>query len=939
MSQVLEDDTAGTSGTGNVKNTLTRSYSSQQVGIEPGAEDGSSTPLFDGDDMVDLRSNAADMQAGDMIEVTSSSTRMQILAVCLGNFNGFQHFYTNTGKWFTTRGVKSLFVVKNFVPMFLVQPVVDALPTTSGTPELLDTLRDLKAGPDREVGARLIKAMNEFQNESRLVYQSSAGKLDNAFQTLAGESEKAMTLSDIASALLHPALKSRGKFSPAALYATHTALMTAEVGIRPASAMTHTKTYLFEITSEQDFKMIQRTGDRLQRFLKTRAAMTQKNQDLDAALEDSEFGMFMLKARKAIDDSRASREWSPHGMLKPSDNPVEPMLPGWTKDDLDIIRFLHMWAGAQKFGPGSRYHWTAAAILRVLNRYEDVEYLSESVGWTFLQEIGWIKPWEIQARYQLRLPGLELERGGGVKAVEAGSAKLPNDMFEGVRQDFKVKCYCIDSESATDIDDGFSIEPAEKAGEYWIHVHVADPASRIRPDSPWAEQAAAMTQTTYLQGHFARMFGDDVIRENFSLANDKPSLTFSGRVDENGQLLEYKVTPAILRNVTYISPDVVAEACGEKPVEADVPRESFTVGDHAKETYPVNREMAKTTDLSSSDVDNLKLLTRLANNLHSRRLEKGAVPIFNARASAEVSFSSVHVSPTPDGFMRCAGDPSIRISYGGNQGSPLVSSIMQLAGEIAGRWCHERGIPVPYRIQPLAEANAAQLKDFTDKVFYPKLYRGEKPSQDDWRTFLMLSGGTDISSTPGLNYAMGIEVYTKSTSPLRRYADLLVHWQIEAALLREQKTGQTLIGNKDSSFLPFPKQTLEEEVFPLLRIRERHAKLLDNNYGNGEWMLQALVRAWKFGDKQGKEQLPEKFRFNVTQVVPKRVVRGRIDWFDRPAMLEPSGLSEATVGGGKKMTLADVKVGDVLEVGLLDVNVYDKQILLRAFGKVGEARV
>jgi exoribonuclease R len=515
-----------------------------------------------------------------------------------------------------------------------------------------------------------------------------------------------------------------------------------------------------------------------------------------------------------------------------------------------------------------------------------------------------------------------------VKPVVVGNAKLEHDVFEGARTEFNMKCFCIDSESATDIDDGVSIEPADKSGEYWIHIHVADPASRLRPNSPWAEQAAALSQTTYLQGHFARMFGDDGIRESFSLANDKPSLTFSGRVDEDGNLLEYKVTPAVLRDVTYITPEIVSDICGERAPEADIPKGSFTVGNHTKPTFPINRHMAKAPELSAADMEDLQTLSRLAATLHSRRLQKGAVPIYQPRASAEVSFSFVEVAQTPDGFMRCAGDPTINISYSGSSGSPLVSSVMQLAGEVAGRWCQERGIPIPYRVQPLAAQNADLIKDFTENVFYPKLQKGEKPSQEDWRKFMLLSGGTDISAVPAPNYMMGIDVYTKSTSPLRRYADLLVHWQIEAALLHEEQAGQSLMGNKDDSFLPFPRATLEEEILPLLRIRERHARVIDQNQGNTEWMLQALVRAWKFGEAR----LPDNFKFTVSQVLPKRLVRGTLDWFDRPAVLEPAGLAGVTMDG-KKLTISDVRIGDVLEVGLEEVNVYEKSIVVKALGK------
>jgi hypothetical protein len=97
-------------------------------------------------------------------------------------------------------------------------------------------------------------------------------------------------------------------------------------------------------------------------------------------------------------------------------------------------------------------------------------------------------------------------------------------------------------------------------------------------------------------------------------------------------------------------------------------------------------------------------------------------------------------------------------------------------------------------------------------------------------------------------------------------------------------------------------------------------------------MLQALVRAWKFGE--GK--IPDKFKFTVNQVLPKRLVRGTLDWFDRPAVLEASGLAGATVGG-KKLTISDVRIGDVLEVGLEDVNVYEKSIVVKAVERAQSA--
>ncbi|KAH8910814.1 RNB-domain-containing protein [Coniochaeta sp. PMI_546] len=916
---------------GGRQNSLTRAQSIDLLDIEfdmDGAEN--YQPLFEGDDLVDLRSSASDIQPGDMVELTADTLRIQLLAICLGTFNGYQHFYTSTGKWFTSLGLRTLFVVKQFVDKKTVQKVVESLPSTSGSPDLLNVLQDLKAGPSREAGASLLRRMDAFQNEARLVYQSSAAKLDNAHQVLSG-TERLLSLSKIAEALLHRGLKVKGKFSSAALYAVHMALMQNGAGFRPASMVSHTKSYLFTVSSDSDMAIIQKMEYHVRSFLRWNTAL--RRDRIDEDLEKSAFGQFILKARKAIDDSRNSREWSPHGILKLSHAPSSPILPGWTSDDLEIIEFLHMWAATQKFSAVSRYHSISASILRALERYRDVEYLNESVGWTFLQEIGWIKPWEIQSRYRLRLPGLELERGGGVRPVKTHDEQLKPDLFAGRRKEFTLKCFCIDAESATDIDDGVSLEPAESPGEYWIHVHVADPASRVRPDSTWAQQAAAQTQTTYLWGHFSRMFGDDVIKENFSLANDKPSLTFSAKVNEDGELLDYKITPATLRNVTYISPAVVVETCGDEPWSPSPPAESFSVGKRSETTIPApSRKMAKAEDLSPNDVNHLSTLSRLASKLHSKRLEKGAVPYYFSRPETEVSFDDVEVIRTPDGFMRCNGDPSIRVLYGRNTGSVLVSSIMQLAGEVAARWCTARGIPIPFRVQPRAAENEKALREFADRCF-PKLRNEEPLTSEEWRTFMFLSGGTDISSQPAPNFAMGIDFYTKATSPLRRYSDLLVHWQIEAALLEEERLGHGLEGNKDDSFLPFPRAALDEEIFPVLRVRERHAKLLDQTQGNREWMLQALLRAWKFGENA---DLPQTFSFTVSMVISKRLAKGTINWFNMDAILDPSGIS-GVEEDGKYIALADVKVGDVYEVELSDVNVHSRQVKVKALKRVEEA--
>ncbi|KAL1880186.1 hypothetical protein VTK73DRAFT_6217 [Phialemonium thermophilum] len=894
-------------------------------------------PLYEGDDLIDLRTSV-DIQPGDLVEISSSAWRIQILAVCLGEFNGYYHYYTNTGKWFTTHGFRSLFTVRAFACRSEIQPVIDALPSTSASIALLNTLQDLKAGPSRDIGAALIRKMNGFQAKSRSIYLENAGKLDNAFQVLAGD-ETILSLAAIAQRLLPTNLSRQGRFPPEALYAVHLALGQDEAGFRPASRLGHVQSYLFEISSQHDVALLQKVESIVQKYQAD--SLRVLGRWSDDFLQKSFFGQFVLKARKAIDNSRRSRAWSPYGMLKESAESVSPILPGWSGADFDIIAFLNMWAATKKFGVASRHHAVGATILRALDRYHDSEYLDESVAWTFLQEIGWIKPWEIQARYGLRLPGVQLERGGGVKWEQRTPAKagLTEDVFGDHRRDWRtLRAFCIDAETATDIDDGVSLERTKNEGEFWVRVHVADPASAIRPDSGLANHSAAMMQTVYLPGHFARMFPDSGIRDRFSLAPSRPCLTFSAKVNSAGAILDYDITPGYLRNVVYMTGEDVAEVCGEQLDPVVGPSSQFSVGRPPTSAAPSpDRPMSKPEDLGDDDKSTLRTLSQLAKALRARRLQNGAMPAYLPTPSVDVSFEDVEVINTPDGFIHCSGDPYIKVHYNRSSNNQIIDATMQLAGEIAARWCHERGIPIPFRVQPRASKNKELLRRYTEEIFYPLLASGKRPSDEHWRIIRALSGGYDISTTPTPHFAMGIDMYTKATSPLRRYVDLLVHWQIEAALLEERVRGGrgSLIGNTDDSFLPFNRVQLEQEVFPLLRLRERHANLLDRSHGPAEWILQALVRAWRFGEPvaEGSSVLPEIFRFTVTDVIEKRAVKGRLDWFERAALMESSGL-EGAIDGGVPLLMKDINVGDVFEVVLSDVNVYKKRIMVKALRRV-----
>ena len=99
----------------------------------------------------------------------------------------------------------------------------------------------------------------------------------------------------------------------------------------------------------------------------------------------------------------------------------------------------------------------------------------------------------------------------------------------------------------------------------------------------------------------------------------------------------------------------------------------------------------------------------------------------------------------------------------------LVSECMILANEMAARYCREHHLPALYIAQPPPEEPVPPVTAFpTPRVYVQAARRLMKPSQ--------------IGTTPAPHTALGLEVYTQVTSPLRRYHDLQMQHQIKRSL-------------------------------------------------------------------------------------------------------------------------------------------------------------
>jgi hypothetical protein len=864
-------------------------------------------------------------QPGALVELRQHRTRDAVFAVYLGFVGGRHHYYASTGRWIMSLRFGSLFTVSNFASMEELAPVIAELPKCS-SPTEYDSARSNDLGPRRATASHLIDKMNDFIARADTVYLSNTQKLDAARVVLADKQRvKYLSLFEMANLLFPTSLREDERYPPYALYAVHTALYRDEIVFRPVSPISdcHRRDHIYEIFPTSFTSAIDRVAVTVRNFIMA----SHHEASAEKAMNGTPFGVFVQKVRQAVLENRKVRQWTTFGISAPSESQATLQRVAWSKVDKDLLNFLQWWAMYELFEPASRFAAYGATILRALDLYEDV-VLDESVAWTLMQELGIVHPWEMPSRYKVRFPGTVIVEAGGLAraTVPKIEESRRQDVAEGHRVDMTSSTvFCIDGPGTAMIDDGVSLERTPNKDEFWVHVHVADPASVIMPKSALSDYMELIPENIYLPGHFQAMLSpqsgggpggeiQDLVDE-FSLRNGSPALTFSTKVNRAGDILEYTVKPAQIGKVVYLDPADVSSFCGEVKSQPQTPLElSVGTPPPPKSNKPA-RDMSTADALEQAQKDDILILHQLGVARKSQRLAKGAWPLFFPRPSVQVQFHDVpEDAPAATDTAVLPPDPYITVNNKPQSEASLVSNAMVLAGEIAARWLADRGIPAPFRQDSKSQENYETAYNFATEHVYPDLLKGIEATKAQTNELAVLTGGYQLETRPGPYFIMGLDMYVKVTSPLRRFGDLLAHWQIHAALAHERETGKPLDASSAEDIIPFKGKELEGTLH-LLQMREKMARRVSSS--ERTWILIALVRAWQF-----ENTAPATFRFTVeSSWMPG--VTGHLDWFGVGAMMERTHLGEHAL-------LEDVEIGDQFDVELVHVNVHSGVVEVRA---------
>jgi exoribonuclease II len=288
-------------------------------------------------------------------------------------------------------------------------------------------------------------------------------------------------------------------------------------------------------------------------------------------------------------------------------------------------------------------------------------------------------------------------------------------------QTAEVAAFSIDDSATTEIDDALSVRGLG-TGTVTLGIHIAAPGLAIVPDGPLDKLARERLSTVYMPGGKLTMLPDAVVQAYTLIeGRDCPAVSLYVTLDEAS--LERRSFETRLERVP-IAANLRHDRLDEVVTEA-----SLADGEVANAAgVPFGAELA--------------FLWRLARQLKGEReVVRGKPEIFNR---PDYNF---RLEPVPTELP--TGDETVLISQR-RRGSPLdliVAEAMILANCHWGGWLAECGVPGIYRSQASLAPGV-------------KVRMGTKPAP---------------------HAGMGVPQYAWSTSPLRRYVDLVNQWQIIAA--------------------------------------------------------------------------------------------------------------------------------------------------------------
>lgn len=325
--------------------------------------------------------------------------------------------------------------------------------------------------------------------------------------------------------------------------------------------------------------------------------------------------------------------------------------------------------------------------------------------------------------------------------------------------------FSIDDEETREVDDALSID---RDGEQWkITIAIADPASVVHSGDTLDKEAMRRGTTVYLPTQTVLMLPEPISCHIASLTADKirSSIVIRVWLDDDGQITDSNINREAIRVLRRLH---------------------YSDADKFLEFG------------QDESAQSLNELFMVAKQLQNQRLSQGAFNLQRPEYRIRVNDSNITVSMIDRN----------------SKSRLLVAEMMILANYIAAKYAYYHQVPLIYRIQE------SPLEPITEDLMADPLC---------FHKVRKLLGRSSLSLQPGGHSGLGLAMYTQLSSPLRRFADLVMQRQLMAHLVNEQ--------------LPYSI----DELLKVLETAERTAR--ESRLVEGEakrrWLMQYLKQTWR----------------------------------------------------------------------------------------------
>ncbi|MGD1854844.1 MAG: ribonuclease catalytic domain-containing protein [Leptolyngbyaceae cyanobacterium] len=286
-----------------------------------------------------------------------------------------------------------------------------------------------------------------------------------------------------------------------------------------------------------------------------------------------------------------------------------------------------------------------------------------------------------------------------------------------------LKVYTIDDESTREIDDGLSLETLND-DRTRIWVHIADPTRWLLPGDDIDLEARRRCTTVYLPTGMIPMFPEALATGPMSLRQGEVccALSFGIVLSSEGAVEEYDIQASLIKPTYRLTYEDVDEM--------------LVLGLNAE--------------------PELNAIAQWAKQRRQWRKSQGAISINMPESSIKVIDEEITIDVLEN-----------------SQSRQTVAEMMILTGEVAARYGEAHALAIPFRSQPepelpsdneLLQLPSGWVRDSAIRRCMPR---------------------SEMGINPARHATLGLDYYSQVTSPIRRYTDLLAHFQLKAHLRGE----------------------------------------------------------------------------------------------------------------------------------------------------------